>query len=106
MLAINKSSNIRDFGNPIPQLIRNEIRSIEEEKYFSSFYGRLFVNHSNLTRNERIISGFIKLDLSSSKIAKISDVTTTAVEVARTRLRKKLGLTNVKISLFEYLNSI
>lgn len=70
------------------------------------FYNQLFRMHPFLTKNERVICGFIKLDYSSSDISNLTGRRTHTVEVARVRLRKKLGITNKSISLFNYINMI
>ncbi len=72
----------------------------EFEKRFEEinpeFYATLHERHPNLSRGERILCAYLKLNLTSKEIASISGNTTKAVEVSRSRLRKKLGISNNK----------
>ena len=59
-----------------------------------------------LTKNERKLCMFIKLDMTTKEIISITGQSVRAVEIARTRLRKKLGITNSAIQLSEFLNDL
>lgn len=58
-----------------------------------NFYKSLNKTYPNLTANERKICAFLKLNLSSKEIAEISQKSVNTIDVARTRLRKKMRLT-------------
>lgn len=66
---------------------------------------RLVINkkYPNLSRNEKEISSLLKLDLSTKEIARITGKSTQSIEVARVRLRRKLGINNKKLKLSEIL---
>jgi len=73
---------------------------------YTSFYENLMDKHPDLTQTEKKLCAFIKLNLSSKDIADITKTSTKSVENSRTRLRKKLGLTNTNTELHKYLSEI
>jgi tetratricopeptide (TPR) repeat protein len=66
------------------------------------FYEKLLQAYPNLTMNERRLAAFLKLQMTSKEISKITGQSTRAVELARTRMRKKLGLTNSENNLYDF----
>lgn len=67
------------------------------------FYKRLQQKFPTLTPNERKLCAFLRLNLSSKDISSITGQSNHSVLVARTRLRKKLGLTNTDMGLVEFM---
>jgi DNA-binding CsgD family transcriptional regulator len=57
-----------------------------------NFYANLGKEYTNLTPTEIKLAAFIKLKLSSKQIAILTNNTQGSIEVARSRLRKKLGI--------------
>ncbi len=78
---------------------------ISFEQVHESFYNNLNKKHPDLTSGERRLCSLLKLNLTSKEIAQITGQSFKSVENARTRLRKKLGLTNTKVDLIVYLSS-
>ncbi|MCX7551658.1 tetratricopeptide repeat protein [Xanthomarina sp. F2636L] len=76
------------------------------EQVHKSFYKNLTKNHPKLTPKARRLCALLFLDLTSKEISQITGQSFKSVENARTRLRKKLDLTNEKINLSTYLNSL
>ncbi len=70
------------------------------------FYDILNERFPELTPNERRLCAFLKLNFSSKEISTITGQTPHSIKVARTRLRKKLGLTHSDQGLVEFLASI
>ncbi|MBR8535615.1 tetratricopeptide repeat protein [Carboxylicivirga sediminis] len=70
----------------------------------SDFYDRLREQFANLTPNEVKLSAFLRLNMSSKEISAITHQSIRSIEVARTRLRKKLALTNTEVGLVAFLN--
>lgn len=68
-----------------------------------SFYDNLFRAYPNLTNNERKISAFLKMNLSTKEIANITHQSIRSIEMARSRLRTKLKLLR-KENLSKFLN--
>ncbi len=75
------------------------------EQVHESFYKNLLIQHPDLTSKDKRLCALLKLDLTSKEIAQITGQSFKSVENARTRLRKKLDITNLKTDLSTYLSS-
>lgn len=73
------------------------------EKVYTSFFENLHEKHPDLTLREKRLCTLLKLNLTTKEIAQISGQSFKSVENSRTRLRKKLNLTNTKTDLSDYL---
>lgn len=73
---------------------------------YESFYLKLNELHPNLSSHDKRICALIKLNLSTKEISHITKLSLKSIENSRTRLRKKLGLTNSKIELSKYLENL
>jgi len=62
------------------------------EKLNSLFFNKLQLKHPKITRTDKEFCIYIKLAMTSKEIALIRNTTVNTVNVAKTRLRKKLGL--------------
>jgi tetratricopeptide (TPR) repeat protein len=69
----------------------------------SDFYMILNDKYPDLTANERKLCAFLRLNLSTKDISAITHQSPKTINVARTRLRKKLGLTNTDSNIHEFL---
>ena len=69
-------------------------------KIHPRFYSILIKEHPSLTRNDIKLCAFIKLNLSTKQIAEINGKSQNTIDVARYRLRKKLGLQNGNLTSF------
>jgi len=58
-----------------------------------SFYDNLYAHCPYLTSNEKKIAAFIRMSMSTKEISNITHQTIRSIEMARTRLRGKLGMT-------------
>jgi tetratricopeptide (TPR) repeat protein len=70
----------------------------------NDFYNNLNSLFPNLTANEKKLCAFLKLDMTTKEISAISKQSVKSIEAARTRLRKKLNLTESDINLSEFLS--
>jgi PAS domain S-box-containing protein len=103
---ISQLSEIETNDETIAKRIRNLIFDIktsssddfwiEFETTFGqinqSFYERLSEAYPNITKNDRKISAFLRMNLSTKDIANITHQSIRSIEMARSRLRKKLKL--------------
>lgn len=96
---------IRDLEKTRDQSIWNEFE-IRFQQVHSEFYTRLNDISPDLTVNERRLCAFLKLNMTSKEISSITGQSPRSIDVARTRLRKKLNLTNSETSLVEYLSGV
>lgn len=69
---------------------------------FQDFIKKLETKHPNLTQNDHRLSCFIKMKLNNREIASILNITLSAVEQAKYRLKKKIDLDKSK-GLNEYI---
>lgn len=69
-----------------------------------SFYKKLANAHPELTAIDKKLSAFLRLNMTTREIATLTNQTVSSLETARTRLRKKLNISNKGISLHEYLS--
>ncbi|MEQ6166658.1 tetratricopeptide repeat protein [Ekhidna sp. MALMAid0563] len=72
----------------------------------TDFYNNLRKIHPDLSPAEEKLCAFLRLNMSSKEIAAITQQSVKSVEVARSRLRKKLNLTNTASNLITYLSSL
>lgn len=113
---------LQEFSDTLPKVKKDEletiIRRIKSNKvedqweqfyyYFSQvyaqFYERLEQDFPDLTLSEKRLCALLKLNMTTKDIASLTYQNAKSVEVARTRLRKKLNLTNSTLTLQEFLN--
>ena len=70
------------------------------------YYDRLNSRFPNLTPNELKLSAFLKLNMTTKDIAELTGKSISSLEIARTRLRKKMGITNTKTNLISFISQI
>ncbi|OAD90917.1 hypothetical protein A7A78_13275 [Aequorivita soesokkakensis] len=75
------------------------------EQVHESFYNNLTEKHPDLTSRDKRLCALLKLNLTSKEISQITGQSSKSVENARTRLRKKLDITNSNTDLSAYLSS-
>lgn len=97
--CLDEGKNERDF---LKQL-KNQLESIYQEKSWDNFlqhfeqvhpdfYKKLMKKYPDLTQNELKICAFLRMNLNTKEISNITRQSVKSVEVARTRIRKKLSL--------------
>ncbi len=72
----------------------------------TDYYKKLQKLAPDLTPSELKICAFLKLNMNSKEISALIHQSTKSVEVKRSRIRKKLGLTNTDTNLVTYLTEI
>ena len=70
------------------------------------FYNKVNIQFPNLTENEKKLCALLRLNMTTKEVATITHQNPNTIEVARTRLRKKLGLSNKDISLVSFLSNL
>jgi tetratricopeptide (TPR) repeat protein len=113
-------ANSHNFKKENQNLIREIIRELEnsqEDSIWKEFETRFHLVHNqfyeklndinpDLSPNERRLCAFLRLNMSTKEISSITGQSPRSIEVARTRLRKKLNLTNSDVGLIEHLSSL
>ncbi len=72
----------------------------------SDFYNILNYKFPNLSANDKKLCAFLRLNMTTKDISSITGQSISSIETARTRLRKKLNITNSDINLSDFLNKI
>jgi DNA-binding response OmpR family regulator/DNA-binding CsgD family transcriptional regulator len=62
------------------------------EKVYSNFYNKLTERVPDISVRERRLCAFLKMNMSTKEIAAITFQTTNSIDVAKHRLRKKIGI--------------
>ncbi len=110
-----KNSDDQKMRNEIKRIIRHLQKNsnpgadwVEVEKTMvgsnDAFFEKLLKEYPNLTKNERKLCTFIHLNLSTKEISKITHQSMGSINIARTRLRQKFGLTGSDQSLIAFLD--
>lgn len=114
---LNHSHQFKSENKELIQSIIHDLEKTMEEDVWSEFemrfqhvhndfYQRLNDIHPDLSPNERRLCAFLKLNMTTKEIAAITGQSQRSIEVARTRLRKKLDLTNSEQGLIEFLSQL
>lgn len=103
-----------DSKGQILNLIKQMQKGSEEEiwkefetrfqQVHNAFYEHLLNQFPALSPSELRLCAFLRLNLSTKEICKITGQNTASLNVARVRLRKKLGLSNSPINLITFLH--
>lgn len=92
---------IRDLNSQNELINKQTLVNQNLDEINAKFYKRLLEKFPDLTKTERELASYIKLNLSNKEIASIKNSTENSVNVSKARLRKRLGLsTNKELSSF------
>ncbi len=97
---------IEEIMRDITDTLKDDIWEDFEMRFkevHSSFYKNLEKKFGELTPNEKKLCAFIRLGMSTKEIAAITQQSVNSLEVARTRLRKKLKISNKDVNLAAFL---
>ena len=114
---IRLKADIKDVSvkNKVNQICRNLVQSkVDDDKwkevsqfipeYNSEFYHNLIREFPDLTINERRLCTLLNKNMTTKEISEITKQSLQSINTARGRLRAKLGLTDSKITLQEFLS--
>ncbi|HAH59468.1 MAG TPA: hypothetical protein DCL86_15090 [Bacteroidales bacterium] len=114
--------SLDEFSSTLSQKQRSQLESITrglrmrgtknqwEEFYgyfsqvYSQFFEKLEKEFPNLTLSEKRLCALLKLNMTTKDMAAITNLNFKSIEVARTRLRKKLNLTNSNLTFQEFFS--
>ncbi|MBN1198705.1 MAG: tetratricopeptide repeat protein [Bacteroidales bacterium] len=107
--AVKNGESVESL-NQILESLRTTDRDISWKEFevrftqvHKEFYDKLNHRFSNLTPNERKLCAFLRLNMTTKDIAAITHQSVHSINVARTRLRKKLNLSNSDENLITFL---
>lgn len=72
------------------------------DRIHENFFRNLHLNYPELTSNDLRFCAYLRLNLSSKDIAHLMNISLKGVEMARSRIRKKIGIPSTK-SLTEFM---
>lgn len=98
-------SIIEDLNNIQDESVWEEFE-VRYKNVHNEFYDKLKDISPNLSTNERRLCAFLQLNMTTKEISSLTGQSLRSIEVARTRLRKKLNLTNSETSLTDFLTSL
>lgn len=76
------------------------------EQVHTDFFKNLNKRFPNLSPNEKKLCAYLKLNMNSKEIARLTHTTVGSVEQARFRLRKKLGITDSETNLSNFIEKL
>jgi tetratricopeptide (TPR) repeat protein len=99
--TINLNSELKTIKN------QNNLKEFEFifSEVHSGFFAKLQRDFPTLTLNERRMCAMLKLQLTTKEISRITHQSVRSIEITRTRLRKKLNLTNQATRISDFLAS-
>jgi len=107
-----KEENKKPLQNVINELLGNVDKDVWSEfevrfqNVHEDFYKKLQERFPDLSLNEKKLCAFMRLNMSTKEISNITFQSVHSITIARSRLRKKLNITNNDISLYDFLTSI
>lgn len=96
---------VRDLEKTQDHTVWNEFE-VRFQQVHNDFYKKLNEINPELSPNERRLCAFLRLNMTTKEISSITGQSYRSIEVARTRLRKKLNLTNSETGLIEFLSTL
>jgi tetratricopeptide (TPR) repeat protein/DNA-binding CsgD family transcriptional regulator len=115
-LMVVHSKTSKETKDEISKVVRGLEQTIEDrawedfelrfQQLHVNFYERLQAYCPALTTNERRLCAFIKLNMNTKEIAALTGQSINSITVARTRLRKKLGLSNTDVALISFISGL
>ncbi|TVQ07927.1 MAG: tetratricopeptide repeat protein [Bacteroidetes bacterium] len=98
-------SIVKDLESTQDESVWNEFE-VRFHQVHNDFYDKLHEINPDLSLNERRLCAFLRLNMTSKEISSITGQSLRSIEVARTRLRKKLHLTNSDTNLTDFLLNV
>lgn len=110
---ISENKSVSEVKSKLNSLV-NELQQSEDSylqeinnfipEFNSDFFKKLLKDYPGLTTNERRLCAMLTKNLSSKEISDITRQSAHSINVARTRLRKKLGIDGQDVSIQEFLS--
>ncbi|MEO9869433.1 helix-turn-helix and ligand-binding sensor domain-containing protein [Ekhidna sp.] len=104
----------KDNSDNLSKIVRSIDKNIDEDEAWETFAHHFDQVHGNflhklkqevkLTPQETKLCAYLKMNMSTKDIANLMNITIRGVELARYRLRKKLGISR-KVNLVEFLDN-
>jgi DNA-binding CsgD family transcriptional regulator len=99
-IIINKIAH--DLRETTNEVVWKEF-DLRFKQVHADFYSRLQGKFPDLTSNELRLCAFLRLNMTTKEISQLTGQSINALEAARYRLRKKLGISNEQVDLYTFL---
>jgi tetratricopeptide (TPR) repeat protein len=102
-------SAIKRIARELQHTTDNEIWEEFEIRFrqvHGEFYEKLITQFPDLSPNEQKICAFLRLNMSTKEISELTGQRINTLEIARSRLRRKLGIANTNTNLVTFLSQI
>ncbi len=107
-LSIENKKWVQDIVREMKSNVDNTVWGEFEMRFqqvHEDFYTRIKDQYPDLTPNEKKICAFLRLNMTTKEISSITFQSIKSIQVARTRLRKKMGMTRDE-NLISYLQEL
>lgn len=95
---------VREMKSNVDNTVWGEFE-MRFQQVHDDFYARLKEHYPDLTPNEKKICAFLRLNMTTKDISSITFQSVKSIQVARTRLRKKMGMSRDE-NLISYLQEL
>lgn len=102
-----QAAEIKDIVTELQSVMKNDLWDefkVRFNQVHLDFYKKLQEHCPDLSPADLKLCAFLRLNMSSKEIAALCGVTVKSVEVMRSRLRKKLDITNTNVNLNTFLS--
>ncbi|MBK7028315.1 MAG: tetratricopeptide repeat protein [Bacteroidales bacterium] len=116
LMALAKEAGSQDTKSAIRKIGKELQKGQEDELWkeftlrfkevHSDFYNTLLSKYPNLSPNEQKLCAFLRLNMTSKEISELTGQSVSTIEIARHRLRQKLGITNSDVNLITFLSHL
>lgn len=108
-VKIETKTAIKKIAHDLQQTTGTEVWDEFEVRFkliHGEFYDKLIKQFPKLSPNELKLCAFLRLNMTTKEISELTGQEAIAIERARTRLRKKIGLAHNKINLITFLSKL
>jgi len=116
-LILLKSKAVKNETKETIQIIARKLKKSSESEIWEEFelrfkqvhgefYSMLLENFPNLSQGEQRLCAFLRLNMSTKEISDLTGQSISALEMARFRLRKKLGISSTDVNLVKFLSQV
>lgn len=114
LLFVEKEATKQEVKSVIHQLSKEIQKTTDKEiwdefelrfnQVHLEFHENLMKEFPELSPNEQRLCAFLRLNMSTKDISNLTGQSAKAIDIARFRLRKKLGISNSDINLITFLS--
>jgi len=107
--SVETKSAIKKLGRELQKSQEDELWkefTVRFKEVHSEFYTSLLTKFPDLTPNEQKLCAFLRLNMTTKEISELTGKSISTTEIARHRLRQKLGISNSEVNLVTFLSQL